>query len=87
MNKEQIQSLAEDITENRDMYFHTFACYALTELSYIFLDIWFLALINSITDSYIHHNLFEAFDIFGLDFHERNDPLTLIFPHFAEVSY
>ena len=52
LNKEQIKSLAEDITETRDMYFHILVCYALTELAYILLDIMALSLINRITASY-----------------------------------
>ena len=53
LNKEQIKSLAEDITETRDMYFHILVCYASTEFAYILLDIVGLALINGITASYI----------------------------------
>ena len=87
LNKEQIKSLAEDMTETRDMYFHILVCYALTELAYILLDIMALSLINRITASYIHYNTFAAFEIFGSDFDERSDPLKLVFPHFAQMSF
>ena len=86
-HKKEITNLAAYIITNQHDYFLTFGISMMVELMYIILDLVLICSFNNSLDDFLWNWGFQAFNLFGMEFYDRSDALTVKFPHYGLVCY